>query len=151
MLFFPSYGLNFAYGWISSGLAVFMTLEWCYLRAKFIVTAPSRISSMNLQSRLIVNPECAWIGSLASVSCQKKAQGFCDWFSLLTVKIAGNAFIPLIGCWSFEFIILPCYCYFLLWFNHISLWCLIICKSCTLSRKRIRPSYQDEHSTFTFF
>lgn len=57
--------------------------------------------------------------------CQKKAQGFCDWFSLLTINVAGNAFMPLIGCSSCDLIILPCHYYFLLWFNHISLWCLL--------------------------
>jgi hypothetical protein len=30
--------------------------------------------------------------------CQKKAGGFCDWLSLLTINIAGNAFKHLIGC-----------------------------------------------------
>lgn len=78
---------DFAYGWILSGLTVFMTLEWCYLRAKFIVTAPSRISSMNLRSRLIVNPGCAWIGSLASVTVRRRLEvaviGFLFWLLIL--------------------------------------------------------------------
>lgn len=85
-LFLPD-GRNFAYGWISSGLTVFMTLEWCYLRAKFIVTAPSRIFSMNLRSRLIVNPGCAWIGSLASVTVKRRLEvsviGFLFWLLIL--------------------------------------------------------------------
>lgn len=46
--------------------------------------------------------------------CQKKARGCCDWFSLLTINIAGNAFMLLIGCSSSDLIILPCYYYFLL-------------------------------------
>lgn len=51
--------------------------------------------------------------------CQKKAGGFCDWFSLLTINIAGNAFKPLIGCSNSDLIVL------VLWLNHISLWCFI--------------------------
>lgn len=85
----------------------------CYFRAKFIVTAPSRISSMNLWSRLIVNLGCTWIGSLASVTVKRRPE-VSDWFSLLTVNIAGNAFMPLIGCSSCDLIILPCYYYVLL-------------------------------------
>lgn len=53
---------------------MFMALEWCYLRAEFIVTAPSRISSMNLRSRLIVNLGCVWIGSLASVAVKRRLE-----------------------------------------------------------------------------
>lgn len=87
MLLFLSDGRNFAYGWISSGLTVFTTLEWCYLRAKFIVTAPSRIFSMNLRSRLIVNPGCAWIGSLAPVTVKRRLEvsviGFLFWLLIL--------------------------------------------------------------------
>lgn len=67
-------GLRFAYGRIPSGLTVFTTPERCYLHAKFIVTAPSRISSMNLQSRLIVSPGCSWIGSLASVPVKRRRE-----------------------------------------------------------------------------
>lgn len=57
------------------------------LRAKFIVTAPSRISSMNLRSRLIVSPGCAWIGSLASVTVRRRLEvsviGFLFWLLIL--------------------------------------------------------------------
>lgn len=46
--------------------------------------------------------------------CQKKARGFRDWFSLLTINIAGNAFKHLIGCSNSDLTVLPCYYYFLL-------------------------------------
>lgn len=49
--------------------------------------------------------------------CQKKAGGFCDWFSLLTINSAGNALKSLIGCSNSDLIVL------VLWVN--SLWCLI--------------------------
>lgn len=38
--------------------------------------------------------------------CQKKAGGFCDWLSLLTINIAGNASEPLIGCSNSDLIVL---------------------------------------------
>lgn len=59
-------------------------LKRCYMRAKFIVTAPSRISSMNLRSRLIVNLGCVWIGS---VTVKRKPEvsviGFLFWLLIL--------------------------------------------------------------------
>lgn len=38
--------------------------------------------------------------------CQKKAGGFCDWFSLLTINSAGNALKSLIGCSNSDLIVL---------------------------------------------
>lgn len=46
--------------------------------------------------------------------CQKEARGFSDWFSLLTINIAGNAFMPSIGWLSSDLIMLPCDYYFAL-------------------------------------
>lgn len=104
-------GVKFYLDWLSSGLTVFTTLECCYLRAKFIVTAPWRISSMNLQSRLIVNLGCVWIGSLASVTVKRKLEvsviGFLVWLLIVqemhwSLWLAARIVISL--CWCFELI-----------------------------------------------
>ena len=60
---------------------------WCSLHGKFIVTAPSRFSSMNLRSRLIVNAGYSRIGSLASVTVNRRLEvpviGFLFWLLIL--------------------------------------------------------------------
>lgn len=120
-------GLHFGYGWISPGLTVLMTLGMVVLACE----VHSNCTLKNFFNEPVVPPYCQprvcvdWFSCFCD--CQKKAQGFCDWFSLLTINIAGNAFMLLIGCSSCDLIILPCCYYFLLWFNHISR-CSIIWK-----------------------
>lgn len=65
----PTFWIRLNFTWLDSVDDSWSGGTW---RAKFIVTAPSRISSMNLWSRLIVNPECVWIGSLASVTVKRR-------------------------------------------------------------------------------
>lgn len=144
-MLFPPDGLNFGYGWISPGLTMFMTLEWCYLRAKFIVTATSRISSMNLWSRLIVNPGCAWIGSLASVTVKRRPEvsviGFLFWLLILqemllcfwlAARVVTSLYYPVITTFCCDWIT----------FLGVCFW-----KPCTCHRKSM-SSISDEHSTF---
>lgn len=111
MLFSSSQWLNYTQDWISSDLTLFRTLECCYLCAKFIVTAPWRISSMNLQSRLIVNHGCVWIGSLASLTVKRKLEvsviGFLFWLLILqemplSLWLAARILTSL--CWCFDLI-----------------------------------------------
>lgn len=61
---------------------------------------------MNQRSRLIVNTGCAWIGSLASLTVKRRLEVSVIGYSL-TINIAGNTFMPLIGCSSSDLIILP--------------------------------------------
>lgn len=61
---------------------------------------------MNLQSRLIVNLGCVWIGSLASVTVKRKLEVSVIGFSLLTINSAGNALKSLIGCSNSDLIVL---------------------------------------------
>lgn len=110
MFFLPD-ALNFGYGWISSGLTVFMTRV-----VLLVCEVHSNCTLKNFFNEPVVPPYCQprvcvdWFSCFCD--CQKKAQGFCDWFSLMTINIAGNALMPLIGCSSCDLIILPCYYYF---------------------------------------